>query len=158
MSHKLDSTIKQSNPKDAIGVLKAPTSTIPMTMILALGVAMLEGSVKYSRHNYREVGVRASVYFDALQRHMMAWWEGEDVDPDSMLSHIIKGIATLTVLYDAIVQDKWVDDRPPKGAQGKIGDHLKYLADVVAVINQKYPNAKMPYTELDVYNLKEKLK
>jgi len=148
--------IKQSNPKDSIGVMKAPFSTIPMTVMAELGVAMLEGAVKYSRHNYREIGVRASVYFDALLRHATAWWEGEDLDPDSGISHVTKAIATLTVLRDAMIQAKWVDDRPPKAVQGEFGPFLVDLSDKVKEIAKKYPEAKMPYTELDLYKLKEK--
>ena len=81
-----------------------------------VGVAMLEGACKYGRHNYRIAGVRASVYYDALMRHMLAWWEGEDLDPDSNLSHVTKAITTLVVLRDAMMQDMLTDDRPPRSA------------------------------------------
>ena len=106
---------KPTNPKDAIGIRKAPFSTIPMNVIAEVGVAMLEGAAKYGRHNYRGAGVRASVYFDAVvARHMTDWWEGEDVDADSGLSHITKAIAGLVVLRDSMMRGNWVDDRPPR--------------------------------------------
>jgi hypothetical protein len=90
-------------------------STVSSAVMAEVGVAMLEGACKYGRHNFREVGVRASVYYDALQRHMFAWWDaGEDLDPDSGLSHITKAIAGLMVFRDAMINDKWEDDRPPK--------------------------------------------
>ena len=79
-----------------------------------LGLALLEGTAKYGRHNYRGVGVRASVYYDATMRHLFSWWEGEDIDPDSGLSHVTKAIASLTVLRDAMMQEKCNDDRPPR--------------------------------------------
>jgi hypothetical protein len=104
---------KDTNPKDAIGVRKAPISTVPGNVIAELGVAMLEGASKYGRHNYRATGVRASVYYDAAMRHLIAWWEGEDIDPDSGVSHITKLLACMTVLRDAMHQDNWEDDRPP---------------------------------------------
>jgi len=107
-------SVKETNPKDAIGALKAKFSTIPTGVTLEVGLALLEGAVKYGRHNYRGVGVRSSVYYDAAMGHMADWWEGEDVDPDSGLSHIIKSIASLYVLRDAILQDKLEDDRPPR--------------------------------------------
>jgi len=105
---------KPTNPKDACGVRKAPMSTVPANVLAELGTAMLEGALKYGRHNYREVGVRASVYYDGTMRHLMAWWEGEDIDTDSNLSHITKAIASLTVLRDAMMRDMVEDDRPPK--------------------------------------------
>jgi hypothetical protein len=88
-------------------------STVSAPVLAELGVAMLEGAAKYGRHNYRAVGVRASVYYDALLRHMFAWWEGEDLDPDSGLSHVTKAIATLVVLRDSMIQGKLTDDRAP---------------------------------------------
>lgn len=104
---------KPSNPKDIVGVRKAPMSTVSAAVIAEVGVAMLEGATKYGRHNYRIVGVRASVYYDALMRHMQAWWEGEDIDPDSGMSHIVKAITTLVVLRDAMICSNVEDDRPP---------------------------------------------
>lgn len=103
---------KPSNPKDAIGIRKAPMSTVPANVLAEIGVAMLEGTAKYGRHNYRAVGVRASVYYDALMRHMMSWWEGEGTDPDSGVSHITKALACLVVLRDSMFQGNWEDDRP----------------------------------------------
>lgn len=95
---------KESNPKDALGCKKPPLSAVPMPVIFEIGTAMLEGACKYARHNYRAVGIRASVYFDALMRHMCAWWEGEDDDPDSGISHVTKALACLVVLRDAMIQ------------------------------------------------------
>ena len=75
---------KQTNPKDALGIKKAPISTVPANVILETGLALLEGARKYGRHNYRIMGVRASVYYDAVVgRHLAQWWEGEDIDKDS---------------------------------------------------------------------------
>jgi hypothetical protein len=105
---------KASNPKDIVGVRKAPMSTVSGAVLAELGVAMLEGASKYGRHNYRAVGVRASVYYDATMRHMIGWWEGQDIDPNSGMSHVIKAIASLVVLRDAMIQGKLTDDRAPR--------------------------------------------
>lgn len=132
---------KETNPKDAVGVKKAPMSVVPMNVVHELGIAMLEGARKYGRHNYRKAGVRASVYFDALHRHMNAWWEGEDIDPDSGMSHITKAIATLTVLRDCMMNDNWTDDRPPSIDYDEWLRNLNQRAE--DVIN-RYPDAKDP--------------
>lgn len=119
---------KASNPKDVLGIRKVPRSVIPVAVLWELGspadipapviwelaVAMFEGALKYARHNYRAVGVRASVYYDALNRHVDAWWDGQDIDPDSGLHHITKAIATLFVLRDSMIRGNWVDDRAPR--------------------------------------------
>lgn len=104
---------KPTNPKDAVGIRKAGLSAVPCGVLYELGLAMLEGARKYGRHNYRVAGVRASVYYDAALRHLMSYWEGEDNDPDSGLSHVTKAIACLVVLRDAKMNAKLTDDRPP---------------------------------------------
>lgn len=115
--HELPADSKPTNPKDIVGIRKAPMSTVSGPVIAELGVAMLEGAAKYGRHNYRVVGVRSSVYYDALFRHIQAWWEGEDIDPDSGMHHVTKAIATLVVLRDAMIQGKCEDDRPPPSVE-----------------------------------------
>lgn len=107
---------KPSNPKDAVGIRKLAFSVLPWRVLCRVALAMLEGAAKYGRHNYRAVGVRASVYFDAVVgRHLTSWWEGEDIDEESGLHHIEKAIAGLFVLRDSMLQGNFVDDRPPLG-------------------------------------------
>lgn len=107
---------KPSNPKDAIGVRKLSFSALPWRVLCGVALAMMEGAAKYGRHNYRAVGVRASVYFDAVVgRHLTDWWEGEDIDPDSQLHHIDKAIAGLMVMRDSMLEGNFTDDRPPAG-------------------------------------------
>lgn len=134
---------KDTNPKDAMGIKKAPMSTVSAPVMAELGVAMLEGALKYGRHNYRAIGVRASVYYDATMRHVMCWWEGEDIDPASGLNHITKAIASLVVLRDAMMRDNWVDDRPIKSKDGWMDELNQKVEDLLA----KYPNPVPPYTE-----------
>lgn len=134
---------KDTNPKDAVGVRKVPLSVIPATVLWELGCAMLEGARKYGRHNYRKTGVRASVYYDGVLRHMTAWWEGENVDPDSGLSHITKAIASLTVLRDNMIREQWVDDRPPVTDLSVMAGLNKAASDII----DKYPDAKAPITQ-----------
>ena len=136
--------VKDTNPKDAVGTKKVPFSTVSAPVIAEIGLAMLEGARKYGRHNYRAVGVRGSVYYDALMRHLTAWWEGEDVDEDSGLSHITKALACLVVLRDSMLMENWVDDRPPKVKQGWV----KKLNENAKAIIENYPNALEPYTEV----------
>jgi hypothetical protein len=137
------SETKSTNPKDAVGTGKVPFSTIPSEVIAELGLVMLEGARKYGRHNYRAAGVRASVYFDAAIRHLTRWWEGEDLDPDSGMPHLIHAMACCTVIRDSQVYDNWVDDRPPKLPDGWLAKLNERAAEIVA----KYPNPVEAYTE-----------
>jgi len=136
-------SIKPSNPKDPVGVRKAPMSTLPAPVLFEMGLAMMEGARKYGRHNYRAVGVRASVYYDAFMRHVAAWWEGEDTDPDSGLPHLSKAGACLVVLRDSLRRGNCNDDRPPKVDAGWVQGLNRLAADIV----DRYPDAKTPFTE-----------
>ncbi len=120
------SGVKDTNPKDAIGIGKTPLSAVPLQVVMEAGLGMMEGSLKYGRHNYREAGVRASVYFDATIRHLVQWFEGEDIDPDTILydennqpipgsgvNHVAKAITSLFVLRDAMLNGMMTDDRAP---------------------------------------------
>lgn len=139
------SDTKPTNPKDAMGIKKVPSSPIPAPVIAELGLGMMEGALKYGRHNFRVIGVRASVYFDATKRHLDSWWEGEDTDPDSGLSHVSKAIASLVVLRDAMIQRQWVDDRPPPSPSGWLAE-LNAKAEALLA---KYPNPVPAYVAAD---------
>ena len=133
------------NPKDAIANKKIPYSCVPSTVIAELSVAMLEGARKYGRHNYRVTNILSSVYTDASKRHIDGYIEGEDIDEDSGLHHIIKAIASLVILRDAMIQNKLIDDRPPKSPKG----WMKNLNNIVESIIKKYPDCKPVYIEGD---------
>lgn len=133
-------------------------STVPGPVMMEVANSMLEGALKYGRHNYRAVGVRASVYYDAFMRHMVAWWEGEDEDPETCdlddngkpiqgtgVSHVIKAITCLVVLRDSMIRGNWVDDRPPRVADGWMQEANKRAA----VLIEKYPDPKRAYTQVD---------
>jgi len=140
-------TKKDTNPKDAIGISKVPMSTLSMPVLLRMGLGMLEGALKYRRHNYRVYGVRASVYYDATMRHLADWWEGEDLDPDSNvgLHHIDKALSSLHVLRDAMLQEKWTDDRPPRVKPGWMQELNKMSKALVVA----FPDSKSPHTEIE---------
>ena len=106
---------KQTNPKDIIGSTKLPFHLCPLTFVAGVAMAFLEGCLKYGRSNFRAVGVRSSIYYDACMRHMNSWFEGEDIDPESGLNHLYKAGACIAVLVDAIECGKLNDDRMIKG-------------------------------------------
>ena len=135
---------KETNPKDFIASKKLTFSTIPCKVMAEIGLALLEGAIKYRRHNYRVAGVRASIYYDACLRHLTDWWEGTDIDPDSGLNHVTKAIAGLVVLRDSMMIGNWNDDRPPRIEPGWVQEMNKKAAEII----EKYPDSKEPYTEL----------
>lgn len=137
---------KPTNPKDAVGVKKVPLSTVSCPVIMEMALSMQEGALKYGKHNWRAIGVRSSIYYDAAMRHLMAWWEGEDVDPDSGLSHVTKAMACLHVLRDSMIQGNLNDDRPPKSPAGWV----QQANSLTASLLEKYPSPPAPFLQSSI--------
>ncbi|MDH1234465.1 dATP/dGTP diphosphohydrolase domain-containing protein [Stutzerimonas stutzeri] len=109
------SELKATNPKDAIGSSKLPIHLWPTTASAMGSIGLLDGMLKYGRANWRASGVRASIYFDAANRHLNAWFEGEECDPDSGVPHLAHALACLAIIVDAQAAGKLNDDRQHKG-------------------------------------------
>lgn len=128
------SDLKPTNPKDAVGSGKVPLHLWPTTATVVGSMALMDGALKYGRANYRACGVRASIYFDACNRHLNAWFEGEDNDPDSQLPHLGHALACLAVLVDAQAAGCLVDDRQYPGGYrsllGQMTEHVERLKDL----------------------------
>lgn len=104
-------TTKPTNPKEDIGSDKLPIHLWPETATALGCLGLLDGALKYGRSNFRPMGVRASIYNDAVRRHMGAWFEGEDNDPDSGLPHLAHALANLAILVESIAKGNLNDDR-----------------------------------------------
>lgn len=125
---------KPSNPKDLIGAGKLPLHLWPATATALGCLGLLDGALKYGRSNFRVVGVRASIYKDAAVRHMDAWFEGEDCDPDSGLDHLAHALACIAIIVDARAAGKLSDDRMVVGGYRKLvrelTPHVNRLKDL----------------------------
>lgn len=125
------SDTKPTNPKDAIGSAKLPLHLWPTTATITGALALLDGALKYGRQNWREAGVRYSIYYDAARRHMDAAFEGEDADPDSGLPHEAHALACLAIIVDARATGKLIDDRAYNG-----GGYRAAVADATAHVGR----------------------
>lgn len=126
--------LKNTNPKDAIGSDKLPLHLWPTTATALGCLGMLDGMLKYGRGNFRASGVRASIYVDALQRHINAWFdEGEEIDPDSGLDHLAHALACLAIIVDVRAAGRLNDDRLMKGGYRQLVEaitpHVKRLKE-----------------------------
>ena len=48
---------------------------------------LMFGTIKYSANNWKQ-GLKYTEILESMQRHMNAFIEGEDDDPDSKLNHV----------------------------------------------------------------------
>lgn len=134
------SELKPSNPKDLVGSGKLPLHLWPVTATALGSLGLLDGMLKYGRSNFRAVGIRASIYYDAASRHLNAWFEGESVDPDSGLPHLAHALACLAIIVDAEAAGKLNDDRMhPGGYRGLINDLTPHVDRLKAIHAGKNP-------------------
>jgi hypothetical protein len=132
--------LKQSNPKDLIGCGKIPMHLWPATATALGSLGLLDGMLKYGRSNFRETGIRASIYYDAASRHLNAWFEGEAADPDSGLPHLAHALACLAIIVDAEAAGKLNDDRQaPGGYRALINSLTPHVARLKEVHADKSP-------------------
>ena len=78
---------------------------------------VFDGSQKYSARNF-EKGYAWSLSFDAMMRHLWAWWGGEETDPESGCNHMAHGIWHCFQLMLLAKYHRDLDDRVtcmPKG-------------------------------------------
>ena len=111
------------NPKDLVGSDKLPLHLWPTTATAMGSIALLNGALKYGRSNWRAIGVRASIYFDACSRHLTAWFEGEECDEEGV-PHLSSALACLAILVDAQAAGKLKDDRQFPGGHRKLMDEM----------------------------------
>lgn len=108
-----------NNPKTVFGIKKVPLHLVPPISTAYEAMAFKDGAEKYGPYNWREKKVSASVYVAAAKRHLDAWWDGEELAPDSGLPHLAHAKACLAIIIDASSLGIFNDDRPPKGAVPK---------------------------------------
>lgn len=116
------------NPKEIAGSKKPATwSVMPRWIMLLVGRVMSVGAAKYGPFNYRESRITSSIYQDALERHLQLWFDGEDNDPETGVSHLASAIAGCALLLDAQATGKLVDDRQKTGLARRTLDDLQGL-------------------------------
>lgn len=101
-----------TNPKRAYGVKKPSPHFIPPIAIIEESAVMALGAAKYGAYNWSASPVDATTYYSAAMRHLMSWYSGEDVDPESGASHLAHVRACMAILMDSHAQGILVDDRP----------------------------------------------
>jgi len=63
-------------------------SLLPRGAVMRVIDVLEFGAMKYAPDNWKRVPDARTRYYDALHRHVEAWWGGERTDPDSGLHHL----------------------------------------------------------------------
>ncbi len=91
---------------------KSRWDLLPYDAIGGVADILTIGSIKYQARNW-ELGINYGRVFGALQRHLSAWWMGENTDKESGRSHLDHALTELMFL-SAYEKRKMIqfDDRP----------------------------------------------
>lgn len=127
--------VMPANPKQAYGDTKVPLHLFPYTAIAGGAMAFVEGKGKYGGDNFRAAKVEAMTYVGALDRHMKAWAEGQDIDEESGLPHLFKAVACVAILIDAHYAGSLIDNRKFPGGYHKL---MAEMEPMVATLRDRH--------------------
>jgi hypothetical protein len=89
---------------------KAPMNLLSREALEQTAMVMAFGKDKYAAHNWRK-GFQWSRPLSAAIRHIMAFNDGEDKDPESGLSHLAHAACCIMFLLEFEKTHKELDDR-----------------------------------------------
>jgi len=92
---------------------KPPHALIPPECLTDIAEVLGYGAKKYGAQNWRNdlKTTSFSRTYSSIQRHLNAYWSGEDDDPESGLSHLAHAATQIFIL---MIQDRYaatMDDR-----------------------------------------------
>jgi hypothetical protein len=93
-----DLGIKYDSGKPQYGLL-------PVHALKSVVEVLTFGAQKYAPDNWKYVGDAKRRYFDAMQRHVWAWKEGQTIDDESGKHHLAHAICCLMFLYEHDVNE-----------------------------------------------------
>lgn len=118
--------------KHANSSRKVCMSHTPPIAIIMLGMAMEYGANgDYASYDWRENAITTGDYYDAMMRHLLAYFSGENCDPKSKIHHLAHIMASCAILLDAELNDPYdsgnvySDTRPIMDSQ----ESLDFLLD-----------------------------
>lgn len=86
---------------------------LPLDLFADVNKVLEHGAKKYGINNWRKKeGFKLSRAYNALLRHLIAWWAGENNDKETEISHLAHAMCNLIFLMYHFKNNKEADDRP----------------------------------------------
>lgn len=92
------------------GVKEARYDLIPVEALEKVAILYGRGAKKYEEHNWRK-GYEWSKSYAAMQRHIQAFWRGEDFDDELDVPHLASAIFHALSLLTFMDEHPEFDDR-----------------------------------------------
>ena len=100
----------QPDPAKKHDLGKPPLNLIPGGPLNQIAMVLAHGAQKYGAYNWRE-GFHWGRLTSAALRHIHAWNDGEDLDPETGLSHLAHASCCLLFLLEHQAEGLGTDDR-----------------------------------------------
>ena len=96
---------------------KPPIHLIPPEIIAGMADTLRFGAEKYGEHNWRDdmKETKWGRTYSSTMRHLLSFWDGEDLDPESGLNHLDHALTQLMILRMQYKYAKNMDDRYVEG-------------------------------------------
>jgi hypothetical protein len=118
---------------------KVRWDTIPVEPLNEVMRVLDYGAKKYARDNWR-TGMPYGRVFSSLMRHILAWWGGEDRDPETGIHHLAHAAANCLFLLE------WAKTHP------ELDDRAK---DLIKSLDDRLPEKSWAILVLDKDRLKQ---
>jgi hypothetical protein len=89
---------------------KPQWNLLPLKYLVGVVRVLMFGAKKYDAWNWRK-GMPWSQPYNALMRHLIAWSEGEETDPETGESHLDHAMCCLIFLRFNTMEKPDLDDR-----------------------------------------------
>lgn len=100
----LMTNLNQPGVKDDANKLRY--DLIPTSAITGLAEVLTMGAKKYTPNGWRNVPDGIERYYAALYRHLLAWRNGEQIDPESGLHHLKHVMINVAFLLELSSDEK----------------------------------------------------
>lgn len=94
-------------------------SLVPPSLVRYTAAVLTYGAIKYAPNNWRK-GFKWTSILDSLERHLVAWKEGEDLDEESGLPHLAHIACNLAFLIEHFDARMGIDDRTKMGRRAPL--------------------------------------
>ena len=92
---------------------KSGVDQIPIDVLIEWGQVYTFGAKKYGRDNWK-LGTDYHEFYGSALRHLFAFWGGEDIDPESGLSHLAHALWNIAAIRHYQNKGLGTDDRPTR--------------------------------------------
>lgn len=116
---------------------KVQVNLLSSKSLIEIARVMTFGAQKYGSQNWRE-GIAWSRVYAAVQRHLLAWNDGETNDPETGISHLAHAGCGILFLLEYAQTHPELDDRYAPSSQkaasanSKLHEALPILGSILA--------------------------